>query len=331
MSKVLYVVDTSNWLYKFDSVYNLKKNVSGVNVNVSALYGMVRAIKANPFTDIMFVLDGTPEMSNRLLTTYKGTRSKEDVCECRIPTKTIVKTISALGPLLGKNIFIAASPGQEADQVASSVAHIVSKSAPNNWRYLTMMNHFNHTIDSDRRIKSLVGEDFTEHELDYSVYNKCIIATTDSDMYQLQRLNDVFIDTSTNGSKIKFDEETPVAVHNIKPSAIMGYKMLCGDVSDAVPKIKLSLKTEQLVEIINKELDSLEKCSNLVISTRTGDLTSLSDGLKQVAKDVIANKEQSRLSKNLAVVSLIFYSAPYILSYKLYDAKKVLNKYKIKL
>lgn len=175
MGKVLYVVDTSNWLYKFSAVFSRKTKVQGVEVETSALFGLVRAIRSTPFSDVVFALDATPELSNRLLPSYKGQRDSDGLANNRVSISTIVKVISALGSRYAKNVMVAVSPGQEADQVISSLAHIVSGEYPENYQLLTTLNHSEHPLSSDSCTAQLEnGVEFAT--VDFTTYDKCVIS-----------------------------------------------------------------------------------------------------------------------------------------------------------
>lgn len=329
MGKVLYVVDTSNWLYKFSAVFKRTTNVNGVEVDTSALFGLVRAVKSSPFSDIVFVLDATPELSNNLLPSYKGQRDSDGLASNRVSFPTLVKVLSSLGKRFAKNVMVAVSPGQEADQVISSIAHLVTDSHPINSDLITELNHGVHTLDSDSATAKL-SDGVTFGQVDFTTYDKCVIGTTDSDMYQLMRLKNVFIDTSTNGSKIVYAEEAPKAVHNIPYNCIPGYKLLVGDISDNVPSANVpSLKKHKLIDFVIKYLNSLENCRKFIKDCSFG--TSGTSDYDLVVKEIQAANQVSVIKRNFKVTCLQYYSTPYILTYPEFNLEKVLRKYRIKI
>ena len=56
-------------VYRFKSAYSFAKtDVNGVNVDISVLYGYIRALKANFYNDIFICLDGVPLNAQRFTT-----------------------------------------------------------------------------------------------------------------------------------------------------------------------------------------------------------------------------------------------------------------------
>lgn len=325
--KALYLIDYSNYAYKFKSVFNFKKKVNGVEYNMSVLYGFMRCLKTNPFDHIHICLDGYPEMSLQILPSYKGQRIKEPEEGLYFPKKELIKFLTKYGEVLGKDIKVVASAGQEADQViASQVFQIVGNI---NKMQMKMANLSRKTLSEDPFLKKFITNGFSQKELDLADFDTVVVGTTDSDMYQLLSLDNVMIDTTTSGKSFNMGEHTPKAVSGVMPSAIPVYKAFVGDVSDNVPAIKLSLKNDKLINIINKHLPTKEKFNIFIDRIRRGESQD-SEELNILAKMIKDTNQLKQLTANKSIVELTFVSTPFSLSYKDYFIEDTITKYSLK-
>lgn len=323
---LLYLIDYSNFCYKFSSVYNLTRKVSNIQVDVSVLYGWYRALKANPFSDIVICLDGYPKYHLSKLASYKGTRSHEAKESVSVPRKEIIEALVGMGALLGKNISVAFIPFKEADQVIASFVHIANRAVSESSLSLSKIGYPSYT--EDRFLKNMVPKDmeigFSETHYD----NVCIIGTTDSDIYQLCAFKDVYIDSSTSGKNVNYSNGTPKAVDNISPHLIALYKAIIGDHSDNIPPLSISIPRKQVYDIISKltpeEVIKFEQQVNMGVKDTTdiGKLRTEIIGCLQQFKD------------NLFLTRLSYSGYPSIIqcdkSKALKRTKSILDKYKIK-
>ena len=246
----LYLVDYSNWVYRYVSTYRTTRRIGGVVYDVSTVYGFIRSLKSNPFTNINICLDGYPELSLTYLPSYKGQRLKEPNEGLVFPKRELIKFLTKYGELIGKNIKVVASAGQEADQVIASQAFQICKKM--NPMHLKMQNMMRKSLKTDVILNRFITEDYKEREVDLKGYDTVVLGTTDSDMYQLLSIDNVILDNSTSGKSFNMGEYTPKAVDGVLPQAISAYKALIGDTSDNVPSIDLKMKKEELKKLINK-------------------------------------------------------------------------------
>nr|DAG74650.1 MAG TPA: 5'-3' exonuclease [Bacteriophage sp.] len=321
-----YIIDASNWTYKFLSVYKVYRSINGVQVNISTIFGWLRALKNLPFNKILICLDGYPSLSKGWLPSYKGNRSKESEEEIYVSKAEMIKFLTQVGELLGKDIKVLCTPGQEADQVISSSVSLIRGVVSEEQIFNSQLNNLFHTMESDKLLKwyatdSLLNEWVPEE-------NKlCIVGTTDSDMYQLQSIKDVYIDTSLSGKQINYTAETPKAVHYLAPEVIPSYKMFVGDVSDNVPKISLPKNIDilELVPIFNSDERRryFLKSLNSSVCPFKGKLAPLWNHIKQT-------HQERQLLINYKVTHLEYYSTPFELSYKNYRIEDTVRKYKLK-
>lgn len=246
----LYLVDYSNWVYRYVSTYRTTRRIGGVVYDVSTVYGFIRSLKSNPFTNINICLDGYPELSLTYLPSYKGQRLKEPNEGLVFPKRELIKFLTKYGELIGKNIKVVASAGQEADQVIASQAFQICKKM--NPMHLKMQNMMRKSLKTDVILNRFITEDYKEREVSLKGYDTVVLGTTDSDMYQLLSIDNVILDNSTSGKSFNMGEYTPKAVDGVLPQAISAYKALIGDTSDNVPSIDLKMKKEELKKLINK-------------------------------------------------------------------------------
>ena len=328
---VLYLVDFSNFQYKFQSVYNLYRQFAGVKVNVSCAYGWYRALKSNPFSDICICLDGIPKYSSEILPAYKGQRLKEPTDDVFISKAEIVKFIYSLGSVLNKNIMIAASPNQEADQVISSIVHIVTSNVDSNFKLVSDINHKMNKFSSDFILNKYV-EGATIKEPIFDKYDVSVIGTTDSDMYQLKEFNNVYVDMSTSGKNIDYSDSTPKAVHNLPPACISAYKAFVGDVSDNVPSLKLNISLSNLLEIIKANFNSVSFLKEFVRNCNIGyNPYGKNKDVSDLENYIISTNQEKALKTNYDVTCLRFFSVPHLLEYLDYDVNEFVSKYGIRI
>lgn len=328
MNEILYVVDTSNWLYKFSAIFNRKITLHGVEVDTSTLFGLSRVIRTTSFKNMLFVFDATPMVSDNLLQVYKSQRDKEET-SCRVPIDVIIRFIYSVGKFYRKNVMVCVSPGHEADQVISSVAHVISGKAPANYEFLSSLYKDAHPLESDSRAKPFIGGE--ELEVDFSQYKRCIIGTTDSDMYQLTAYPNVFIDGSTNGSKIDYSGRAPKAVHNLPVGCIPAYKMILGDISDNVPPLSLTTKKAVVMNLIEKYLNTIGKCESFLKMALRRDFKGLPPDLASLGSEIVQSVQVDKMSINYKVTALKFYSLPYVMTYPDFSLNSVVSKYRIRL
>lgn len=323
--KYAYIIDFSNWNYKFLSTLSISRNLSGVEVNVSALFGWYRAMKNLIFQDVFICLDGVPSLSRGWLPTYKGQRDKENTEGVGISYLTIIELLCSLGKFLNKNIHVCFVPGQEADQVMSSICHLVTNHIPKNAKILSRINNSMYPIEKDKYIRTFKSLPYRTLELDK--FDGAIVASTDSDLTQLREITNVISDYSLSGKELIYGEApTPKMTHYLPPSCIPAYKMINGDVSDNVPKLNTSFKLDELLDLIKQELNSSEKCEEFLkelkqgVNVRTGRMHTLFDDLQPQVKQA---------DINFKVTHLIYYSTPFEFE-SLDKADYILSKYHIR-
>ncbi len=327
--KALYLVDYSNWVYKFNSVYKVKRNLNGIEVNISPLYGFMRSLKSNPFTDINICLDGYPETSIGYLPSYKGQRIKEPEEGVSLSKKELIKFLTKYGELIGKNIKVVASAGQEADQViASQVFQICGNISGSR---LKIANIARRSPMDDIFLQRVLSSDYRYKDIDLSSYDSVVVGTTDSDMYQLLSLDGVMIDTTTSGKSFNLGEHTPKAVMGLKPSTISVYKSFVGDVSDNVPPVKFSkFKKNDLIDLINRKLNDKEKFNQFLRALHFS-LKLEDEELNLLADDIKENEQVKVLTTNRKIVELDYVSTPYQIEFPEYNIEDTLRKFKINL
>lgn len=297
--------------------------MSGVDVDISVLFGYIKSIKYNLATDICIVLDGVPETSLALLPTYKGFREKLEPTGIGSPMLENIKFLTKIGSLLGKNVFVVCAPAQEADQVISSIVHIITGNVPANRRLMDLLSKKN--LKDDKYLSYLSSAEITKP--DFSVYDKAIVATTDSDMHQLLRFDNVFMDSSTCGKRI-YNDTTPAAVHHMNPNSMIIYKAIYGDISDNVPNIdKSSLNKESIIKLLDSTITNGKILQLFIDSILNQNYDNISSSLKRF----ISSVDPKLFDRNLEVVMLKYYSTPLQLSFSSYKIGETISKYKLKL
>lgn len=321
----LYVVDYSNWVYKFKYMFDLGiLNSKGVRINTSVLHGFNQAIRSNRFSDIIIALDGCPSRSLAIYPQYKLNREHGKSDTIFVSKKEVFQFLTKIGQAYGKRVRVVASYGQEADQVIASLVHMALGTPDSKMAILSNIASLD-DIHTDPYIGSCI--DAVEPlELDY--YDSVVIGSTDSDMYQLKSLGDVFFDSSWTGSKINYTDATPKAVHGMPPSTIAIYKAFLGDISDNIPSVVPSRRASAVREIIRRYLNTEEAFLNFCTALRLG--LPVPDELLSLRLWVLEVGGAEALRRNYSVVKLRFESAPKQLVYPSYSLEETINKYKLK-
>lgn len=331
--KTAYHIDYSNMLYRFRHTFQFARTVvEGVEVDTSTLYGFIKTLKGNFYKDIFICLDGVPQRFFDILPSYKGQRQFDPSEEVRIPFSETVKFLTAIGPLIDKNIRVVASPGQEADQVISSLVHLHAGIAPPNPVFYTKAyNNMQITLDTDPHLKKLSkGCKLSINEYDFDT---SIVASTDSDMYQLLQHDNVYIDESTNGRKLLPRNKTPKAVKELPPACIPAYKMIVGDISDNVPNIGIDIKDEVLINTIRNYINTHEAIEEFINQIRLhNNLSNLSliKEVRDIQEKIVRSNKLGALLVNREITKLVYNSTPFELSYEDYNIEDTIKKYRLK-
>lgn len=324
----LYLVDYSNWVYRYVSTYRTTRRIGEVVYDVSTVYGFIRSLKLNPFTNINICLDGYPELSLTYLPSYKGQRLKEPNEGLVFPKRELIKFLTKYGELIGKNIKVVASAGQEADQVIASQAFQICKKM--NPMHLKMQNMMRKSLKTDVILNRFITEDYKEREINLKGYDTVVLGTTDSDMYQLLSIDNVILDNSTSGKSFNMGEYTPKAVDGVLPQAISAYKALIGDTSDNVPSIDLKMKKEELKKLINKNFLEYGSMRQFITDAMAG-VKQKTKELQDFAEYLIKTNQLTQLSINNKVTELCFVSTPYEIYYDNYSIEDTIKKYNLKI
>lgn len=323
----LYLVDYSNWVYRYVSTYKITRRIGGVVYDVSTVHGFMRSLKSNPFTNINICLDGYPELSLTYLPSYKGQRLKEPNEGLVFPKRELIKFLTKYGELIGKNIKVVASAGQEADQVIASQAFQICKKM--NPLHLKMQNMMRKSLKEDVILKRFISDDYKERDVVLEGYDTVVLGTTDSDMYQLLSIDNVILDNSTSGKSFNMGEYTPKAVDGVLPQAISAYKALIGDTSDNVPSLNLKMKKDELKKLINKNFLEYGSMRQFITDAMSG-VKQKTKELQELADYLIKTEQLTQLSINNKVTELCFVSTPYEIYYEDYSIEDTIKKYNLK-
>lgn len=299
--KQLYVVDFSNFAYRYKSVYRLSyKNELGLKISTSILFGIARTVEQAPFNDILLIIDGYPQTFSSLLPSYKGQRSRESDETLSVPISDCLSFAYHYAKSLNKSVRVCCAPGQESDQVISSICHLTS---PNK---NPLYDNFSCSLDisQDPYLSRTFTSFWTPKNTEFTA-DEVVVGTTDSDMYQLLQLPHVRISSKINGTE-PYTKTTPAAVHHLPPGCIPAYKAICGDISDNVPKVT-SIKTSTVIDIIRGHLDTPSKFSLFLRELKSGQLSN-NPLILRLQKDVLPNLSQ--LLKNTQITTLSFYGKP---------------------
>lgn len=325
--KTLYIVDFSNWVYKFKFTFNLGvETPEGSYINTSVLHGFNQAIRSHRFDDIVIALDGCPIRSLELLPQYKQQREHTKSDQIFVPKREILEFLTQIGSLYGKRVRVVASYGQEADQVIASIANYALGKVSESQRWMSAMSNIEHTVIDDPYLGKYIDR-IEVFDLD-SDYDSVVIGTTDSDMHQLRAIGDVFMDTSWSGSKIDYSPNTPKAVHNMPPHTIAIYKAFLGDTSDNVPAVVPTRRGATVRKLIVEHLNDEEKFLQFVTCCRLGLPTK--PELIPLKNWVNETGGAEALRRNYSVVKLQFEGMPVELHYPTYSIEETFKKYRIK-
>lgn len=326
--KPLYLIDFSNFAYKFRSVYKFARvNVNGVVVDTSILYGFTKAIRENPFSDICIVLDGVPSRSKEALPSYKGQRMHDDESNhISTPKLENIQFLTQLGKVFNKNVFVVCSPLQETDEVIGSIVHRICHKTPARASFISRLN--TRDIKDDRMLRYLNTPSLQLSQHSFEEYDSAVIASTDGDFLQLQRWDGVSIDTTTSGKSIASDV-TSKSTAGLSHIATIPYKAIYGDMSDNIPTNNLSLSRNEVLKTLNL-IKTDEQLIDFYNSCTSGRQAELPLPLKVLAK-TIYHECLSGFKRNWVVAYLEYRSDPFIITFLDYNIKDTATKYKIKL
>lgn len=283
------IIDYSVFNYKF--CYSLERPYlkNNISYNISPLIGWRQSIRNHRNNTIYIALDGLPKESVSIYPSYKGTRNNYLSAQLRIPLNLILRYITFLAKKYNKDLHIVCAPNQEADQVISSLVHIISGNIPDNKALIDSMNSYSLSEDPILSKKNL---ECSESTIEFISQDNVVILTTDSDMYQLLRFDSVFIDNQSTVASFIEKPITPKAVGQLNYYAIIAYKALLGDVSDNVPA-STSASPSKLIPILSK-VDSQQKLDMLLKGLRIG-------------KYKLPNFNRQIFDNNLSVTRLRYY------------------------
>lgn len=326
--KSLYLIDHSNFRYRFKSVHKYAQiSISGVIYDYSVLKGYIQALKHTTFSDICIVLDGYPKWAKDIYPEYKGTRN-HDINDNVLSVSFLeeVQFLSKFGSFLNKTIYIVCSPQQEADQVISSIAHIVSNGLTSRYKFISSMQ--SSSLSSDKFLQCY-NSDVTIYPLELSQYDSVVIASTDADMQQLQSLPNVFIDSSMTGKRVSA-QATSHSVASLNPAAIPVYKAIFGDVSDNIPPIGLTKTPKNILYSLINKVSTREEVFQIKTAISTSTLPQ-SPILSPIVSAVLQESKSTQFLRNMRITLLDFFSIPIVLSYPYYNIDTTLSKYNLSL
>lgn len=333
--RTAYVIDFSNFACRFKvSHKRLTCDLYGVQMHTGVLAGMLYALQHNRFTDIFIVLDGTPAMPRVWLPSYKGQRSQEQDDVVFVPLSDCVKFFSAIGDRIGKNIHVLCAPNEEADYVISSFTHLAcGKVSP----LQVEMDALSKTPNAPQLDSKLLpySEDASISVLEDWNFDQVVLATTDSDMFQLLDLSgetSVVMDSSTVGSSLVAADNavTPASVKNVPYSQVAAYKMFFGDSGDNVPRVSIPGLSDSEVMDILPLLNTVEKRQKFISYLRNNSLPLLDSRLQSVSAKIISADKVHELERNAKVTGLAFSSVPFLLTYPEFDADSIICRYSLR-
>lgn len=318
----VYIVDNSNFCYKFKDVHKYAHVVvNGVPVSTAVLTGYIRAIKSNIFENIIIVLDGVPKKSLELLPSYKGQRMHDELSGISVPKIEVIQFLSSCGPLFHKNVQVVCSPGQEADQVVSSLVHIITNNLPLRHSLISSLNTVD--ISSDRMLKYLNVPTLQQSKFT-GTFDEVVIGSTDADMAQLQRFPNVFIDQSTSGKKLS-STVTADSVSQVRPELIPLYKAIYGDSSDNVPALPINAKRPEVLKYIDTHFRNFDDVKKFVTNVASGINEHWWSTLYSLVYPF-----RKEFSRNYAITCLEFYSVPTVLTFSEYSIEDTIKKYRLR-
>ena len=326
MNNVCYLIDLSNFLYKYKNTQQVSRIINGCSVNCSSAVGIIHSLKAIPYKDIFVAVDGYPLLFMQYYPGYKGQRSREPNECLYFPKRDLMQIIYGLGKRLKKNIHIIASPGQEADQVISSAA-LMSRGLVSPIAEKLSINQF--TLDQDRVLKKLTEYCHLKTAEEVGInfrFESTIVGTTDSDMFQLCT-HGVYIDSTVSGTELNEGTVTPASVHNLPPSCIPAYKALKGDVGDNIPEVPGIPKLSVLLGFIQRYLCTAEKLNSFIKACQAGG--TLPRTLGVLRESIMSAKGLSQLKLNAKLTAMQFYSVPMVLVPNEDNFDEIVNKYQL--
>lgn len=323
--KLVYIIDFSNFAYKFKSVYKYSRvSVNGVSIDTSILTGFIRCLKANISNDILIVLDGVPLQSLSVLPGYKGQRQHDQTPSGLSVSKLeVVQFLTKVGELIGKNIKVVCSPGQETDEVISSIVHHVTGHLPARAEFISKLN--TRKLSSDNMLKYLDSGVITTKYIPN--YQGVIIASTDGDFIQLQRWQGVAIDTSNSNKRVS-RETTSKSTSGLSPVASIVYKAIYGDISDNIPAIKVPYKKDEVLHSLNNHIKTDEDLLRFYTACTGG---SDKSSPLSILESYIHKNCLKQFQVNWTVAFLTFRSYPLELWYPDYNIQDTIRKYKLKI
>lgn len=322
----LYIIDNSNFCYRFKSVHKYAKiEVNNIKIDTSVLVGYYKALKSNMFNDIVIVLDGFPQESYNLLPSYKGQRHHDESEDLSVPKLDVLKFLTKVGTILHKNIRVVCAPLQEADQVASSLTHLITNNTPPRFSFINKLNQ--KSIESDRMLSYIKG--YQSSPFDYSQYDSVILGSTDADWLQLLRYKNVYTDDSTTGKNVT-DSKSADSVSQVTPLAIPVYKTLFGDDADNIPKLDIRLNKQVVLNYINNWVQSTEQLKQF------SQCYLLNQDNPEWLKPIVSwinqsLKNQQEFERNWAITYLGCYSVPQELQFPDYNIEETISKYRLRL
>lgn len=313
---MIQLIDYQNMVYRYASSMRLSVKIHGVEVNTSALYGLVSFIKHTRFP-IVFCVEGYPKLFKSYYPLYKGNRSKEAEETVGVPAADMIQIALGVAKALGVDCQFAFSPNQEADQVIASLSkayfnkrfRLFKPAAPDSDWYF-------------KRYSSLRVEPFRVTEIDY-----VLIKTTDSDMYQLIMPGQVELTDSLDS--YEGITETPKAVMHLPYYTIPVYKALIGDVSDNIPCLVKKFDKTRLQSILQDALSTREDLDRFISYTKQN---LKYQGAEDLQKHLRDNDFIRQLQLNRNITTLDFYSMPWSLHENPdFNLPEALKKYRIRL
>lgn len=318
------MMDLSVFICKFKfALNNVNRKINGVSVNVAVPLGLYRALRSNIYDDIIIAVDGSPDYNTAILPQYKAHRMKESDENVYFSGVELIKFLTGIGEVLGKNIKVVASPGEEADQVISSVVHMATGQSQ------VPKIQIKGDITVDKRL-CRYARGLTTELLNIPQYDYVVIGSTDSDMAQLMECTKVAMDHSTIGRSIVFGDNTPAAVKHLPPAMIPCYKAFIGDVSDNIPQIELGKMTgiEQKLRFLARYFPNKTHLEGFINRAQSG-MEQPSKVLQKLQEYLIKTGQLKKLKVNFNVANLKFFSIPQVLSYQGYDVKTTISKYNL--
>lgn len=313
---MIHLIDFQNMAYRYASAMHLTSKVSGVVIDTSVLYGLVKYVKSIQAPTI-FCLEGYPKLFRSYLPEYKGTRNKEASENNTVPTHELIATALFAAECYGKDVQFAFAPNCEADQTVASLVE-----ATFNPR-LTVFQPYRPEEDFYwKRYRKL-----DQSQIRMPKSEEVLIKTTDSDMYQLIRPG---VKIANQLSDNVGTTATPKAVDFVEPSEIPVRKAFLGDSSDNVPAIlNKDFDIKRFWRILHDILPTLQDLRQFIRST---ELNQKVQGAEDLQLYITKNNKLKALKINQEVTTLRFFSMPWAVTVPSnYDVLSVIEKYKLRI